>query len=159
MNKHLRKQLVIGILVLISGANLFAETRQERVHQMAHGVMPFDISKTVHIFKMTETGGVQKVIAKDPGATDQIILIQQRLRHEAERFQKGDYSDPAKLHGEDMPGLKALQAGASRIKVSYAALSSGAEITFETADLHLLTALHRWFGAQLSEHGSDARAE
>jgi hypothetical protein len=23
----------------------------------------------------------------------------------------------------------------------------------------LLTALHRWFGAQLSEHGADAKAE
>lgn len=121
--------------------------------------MPFDISKTVHIFKMTESGGVQKVITKDPSATDQITFIQQHLQHEAKRFQKGDYSDPAKLHGTDMPGLKELQTGASRMKVSYAALPSGAEITFETTDLHLLTALHRWFGAQLSEHGADAIAE
>lgn len=30
---------------------------------------------------------------------------------------------------------------------------------FETRDLRLLTAIHRWFGAQLSEHGSDVRAE
>jgi hypothetical protein len=58
-----------------------------------------------------------------------------------------------------MPGLMDLQNGASRIKVSYASVSSGAEITFETTDLHLLTAIHRWFGAQLSEHGADARAE
>ena len=149
----------IVILTLISCVSVFAGTRQEHVHEMAHHVMPFDISKTVHIFKMTESGGVQRVIAKDPGATDQIILIQQHLQHEAERFQQGDYSDPAKLHGADMPGLKDLQAGASHIKVSYTALPSGAEITFKTTDLHLLTALHRWFGAQLSEHGADARAE
>lgn len=32
-----------------------------------------------------------------------------------------------------MPGLKDLQAGGSKIKVSYAALSDGAEITFSTA--------------------------
>ena len=164
MNKHLRDfncliQFVAVIFVLINSAILFAETQHEHVHQMAHSVMPFDISKTVHIFKMTETGGVQKVIAKDPGAANQIALIQQHLRYEAERFQKGDYSDPAKLHGADMPGLKELQAGASRIKVSYAALPDGAEIMFETTDLHLLTALHRWFGAQLSEHGADARSE
>jgi hypothetical protein len=63
------------------------------------------------------------------------------------------------LHGAAMPGLKELQSGASRIKVSFTLLPAGAEITFETADLHLLTALHRWFGAQLSEHGPDARAE
>jgi len=145
--------------MLINSAALFAQSRQERVHQMAHDVMPFDIAKTVHIFKMTETGGVQSVIAKDPGAADQIALIQQHLQHEAEKFKRGDYSDPAKLHGAGMPGLKELQAGASRIKVSYAALPQGAEIKFETSDLHLLTALHRWFGAQLSEHGADARSE
>jgi hypothetical protein len=58
-----------------------------------------------------------------------------------------------------MPGLSDLQAGAARIKVSYSPLPSGAEITFETTDRHLLTAIHRWFGAQLSEHGADATSE
>ena len=163
MNKHLRdfflEPLVVGVIILISITYSFAQTRQEHVHRMAHSVMPFDMDKTVHIFRMTETGGVQKVIAEDPSAADQVTLIQQHLRHEAERFQLGDYSDPAKLHGADMPGLKELQAGASHVTVTYAALPSGAEITFETTDLHLLTALHRWFGAQLSEHGADARAE
>ena len=164
MNKNLNLfdfivPLVAGILILIGSTNLFAGSKQERVHHMAHGVMPFDISRVVHIFRMTESGGVQQVVAKDPKATDQITLIQQHLQHEAQRFQKGDYSDPAKLHGADMPGLKELEAGAPGIKVTYEALPLGAEIRFETSDLHLLTALHRWFGAQLSEHGSDARAE
>ena len=148
-----------AIFVLIGNISVYAGSRQEHVHQMAHSVMPFDISKTVHIFKMTESGGVQRVIAKDPGATDQIELIQQHLRHEAKMFQQGNYSDPAKLHGAEMPGLKDLEAGASRIKVSYEAVPSGAEIRFETTDPRLLTAIHRWFGAQLSEHGADARAE
>ena len=58
-----------------------------------------------------------------------------------------------------MPGLKELQKGALLVKVSYSELPDGAEITFETTDLHLLTAIHRWFGAQLSEHGADAKAE
>jgi hypothetical protein len=148
-----------AFLLLLNFATALAQTTQEHVHQMAHGVMPFDMSKTVHIFKMTESGGVQRVVAKDPGAADQIALIQQHLQHEAGSFQRGDYSDPALLHGTDMPGLKELQIGASHIKVSYASVPAGAEITFETTDLHLLTALHRWFGAQLSEHGADARAE
>jgi len=100
-----------------------------------------------------------RVIAKDPNESDQVVLIQQHLKHEAERFKRGDYSDPAMLHGKDMPGLKELEAGASGIKVSYEKLTAGAQIKFETTDLHLLTAIHRWFGAQLSEHGADARAE
>ncbi len=149
----------MAMLVMLGGGLVHAQTPQERVHEMSHGVMPFDVSKTVHIFKMTESGGVERVVAKDPAAADQIALIRQHLQHEAGRFQHGDYSDPAMLHGAAMPGLKELQDGAPRVNVSYAALPAGAEITFETTDLHLLTALHRWFGAQLSEHGADARAE
>jgi hypothetical protein len=150
---------VTAFFLLFTSPAAFAQTPQEHVHQMAHSVMPFDMSKTLHIFKMTESGGVQRVIARDADDTKQIVFIQQHLKHEAEKFQRGDYSDPAMLHGVDMPGLKDLQAGASGIKVSYATLPLGAEITFETTDLHLLTAIHRWFGAQLSEHGADAKAE
>jgi hypothetical protein len=121
--------------------------------------MPFEMSSTLHIFKMTESGGEQRVIARASADGEQLAMIRQHLRHEAERFQQGDYSDPAALHGADMPGFKELQAGASHIDVSYTELPTGAAITFHTTDLHLLTAIHRWFGAQLSEHGADARAE
>lgn len=159
-SRHLLRSAIWTVFVLLLNcACALAQSTQEHVHQRAHAVMPFDVSKTVHIFRMTESGGVQRVMAKDPGAADQIALIRKHLRHEAESFRRGDYSDPAMLHGSDMPGLKELRIGASHIKVSYAALPAGAEITFETADLHLLTAVHRWFGAQLSEHGADARAE
>jgi hypothetical protein len=129
------------------------------VHSSAQTVMPFAISKTVHIFRMTEEGGVQRVVIRDASAAAQVPLIQQHLKHEAERFQKGNYSDPGMLHGKDMPGLQELEAAGSKMRVSYAALADGAEIIFRTDDRHLLTAIHRWFGAQLSEHGADARAE
>ena len=150
---------VVIYILLTSAFTVLAQTPQEHVHQMSHSVMPFDMLKTVHIFKMTESGGVERVIAKDPNDIEQVVLIQEHLKYESERFQHGDYSDPAKLHGTDMPGLKELQTEAAGIMVSYKTLSTGAEITFETTDLHLLTAIHRWFGAQLSEHGADAKAE
>ena len=151
----------IALFLLLGCAVALAQTqtKQEHVHHSGHGVMPFDLAKTTHIFRMTDSGGVQRVIVKDPAAKDQVALIQRHLQHEAAAFQRGDYSDPASLHGADMPGLKDLQAGAAQIRVSYSALPTGAEIIFETTDLHLLTAIHRWFGAQLSEHGADATSE
>lgn len=148
----------IVVLMIVNGG-VIAQTQQQHVHDMSHGVMPFDVLKTVHIFKMTESGGVERVVVKDKSDADQVLLIQQHLRQEAGRFQRGDYSDPAMLHGANMPGLKELHIGAKRVKVSYFELGEGAEIAFTTADPHLLTAIHRWFGAQLSEHGSDARPE
>jgi len=150
---------MIVILMLLACANAGAQTAQEHVHGHAHAVMPFDISKTVHVFTMTESGGIERVLVRDPRDAGEVTLVQQHLRKEAERFGEGDYSDPAALHGAQMPGLRELQAGAKRISVSYASLPEGAQITFGTADRHLLTAIHRWFGAQLSEHGADARAE
>lgn len=149
----------IAVLLLLPCGSAIAQTQQQHVHDMSHGVMPFDVEKTTHIFKMTESGGVERVIVKDQSDADQLLLIQQHLRKEADRFRHGDYSDPATLHGASMPGLKDLQLGAKRIKVSYSDLSDGAQITFQTTDPHLLTAIHRWFGAQLSEHGADAKAE
>jgi hypothetical protein len=149
----------IAIFLILNCTAALAQTKQEHAHHMGQAVMPFDLAKTTHIFRMTDSGGVERVIVKDAKAQDQVALIQQHLRHEAEAFQRGDYSDPATLHGADMPGLKDLQAGAERIKVSYSALPTGAEITFETTDIHMLTAIHRWFGAQLSEHGADATSE
>lgn len=157
--RHIRFGLLILALALLSFTNGFSQTVQKHVHQMSHSVMPFDMTQTIHIFKMTASGGVQRVVAKNPNAADQIALIRQHLQHEAVNFQRGDYSDPVMLHGTDMPGVKDLQSGASRIKVSFSIIPDGAEISFQTTDVHLLTAIHRWFGAQLSEHGADARAE
>lgn len=72
------------------------------------------------------------------------------------QFQARDFVDPAALHGADMPSLPQLQAGAAQITVTYTALSSGAQLTYTTSDPQLITALHQWFGAQLSDHGQDA---
>ena len=151
--------MVTAIIQLFAHSGTLAETKQQRVHHMSHHVMPFDMSKTIHVFRMTESGGVQKVLARDPSETDQILLIRQHLSHEAEKFGRGDYSDPTKLHGADMPGLAELRSNPSKVKVSYSELPAGAQLTFEAKNLSTITAIHRWFGAQLSEHGADARAE
>jgi quercetin dioxygenase-like cupin family protein len=89
---------LVGMIPLLGTVQAQTTTQQEHVHQMSHHVMPFDISKTLHIFKMTEQGGVLCVVTKETGSSDQVSLIQQHLQHEAEQFQKGNYSDPALMN-------------------------------------------------------------
>jgi len=146
----------LGVLYTTGLLTPPARSRQDIVHELGDQVMPFDLNKTTHIFDMTDAGGVQRVVAKEANDTEQIALIQQHLQHEAMQFRAGNYADPATLHGTDMPGLHELTAGASKITVEYTALANGAQITFTTPDAHLVTALHQWFGAQLSDHGHDA---
>lgn len=151
--------VIAFLAVALMGGTVSAQTKQEHVHQMGHNVMPFDLAKTIHIFRMTESGGVQSVVAKDAHDQDQIALIRQHLRHEAMAFQMGDYTDPTSLHGANMPGVAELRSHHDAIAVSYGETPLGAKLTFRTRDIHLITAIHRWFGAQLSEHGPDAKPE
>jgi hypothetical protein len=150
---------IAALIFTVCTATAFADTTQERVHGMSHGVMPFDMTKTIHIFAMTDVGGIQKVVIRDDRDSGQVALIRQHLRHESEAFQKGDFSDPGHLHGATMPGLVDLKSNVARIHVTYEDLPNGAQISFEATNQHTVTAIHRWFGAQLSEHGADARSE
>lgn len=153
-------RLCATAVLLAAPAFASAQTVQEHVHGRGAQVMPFDLAKTVHVFRMTVDGGTQQVVTRgDVPDAAQVRLIQHHLAMEAAEFGKGNFADPAHLHGPAMPGLGELQAGAARMQVTYRALPNGAEIRFRTDDIRLVTAIHRWFGAQLSEHGADARAE
>jgi len=148
--------LTVGLLVAAGWIVLPQGDRQTVVHDMGAQVMPFNLGDTTHIFEMTKTGGIQHVVARDPDDAAQIVLIQQHLNHEAMRFAAGDFSDPTSLHGNEMPGIQELADGVEQVSIEYSVLPDGAQITFTTQDLSLITAIHRWFGAQLSDHGPDA---
>ncbi|HET8760395.1 MAG TPA: hypothetical protein VFN94_04965, partial [Nitrospiria bacterium] len=116
------------VIVTLGLMILTACTRQAQVAARWAQVMPFDLEQTIHVFQRLEDGGRQTVTVKDPSNTQQIALIQSHLQHEAERFRQGDFSDPAKIHGHEMPGLAELKAGFAQIDIRYTALPNGGEI-------------------------------
>ena len=116
-------------------------------------VMPFDQAATRHIFLKNDAGGVETVLAIDPADQRNIGLVRTHLQEEAVKFRQGDYDDPARIHGMDMPGLTELTAGAGRVKVDYAELPDGARITYSSTESGLVSALHSWFDRQTSDHG------
>jgi hypothetical protein len=163
-SKKTQKLITAGALIIASGAlmvfykasTLPAQTRQEEVAKRGSKVMPFDLEQTTHVFQKLDDGGLQKVVVKDPANKKQIALIQSHLKEESEKFRKGDFSDPAKIHGEDMPGLAELKTAAGKIDIRYSTLPDGAQIRYSTKDPKIVTALHQWFTAQLSDHGHHA---
>jgi hypothetical protein len=147
--------LVLSSLLVRTGVGS-AQTRQEEIAQRGAQVMPFDLDQTLHMFQSLDDGGRQTVTAKDPTNSQQIALIQGHLKEEAAKFQRGDFSDPATIHGADMPGLATLRTGARHIDVHYTPLPHGAQIQYTTKDPALIAALHQWFTAQLADHGHHA---
>ncbi|HTK16326.1 MAG TPA: aspartate carbamoyltransferase [Acidimicrobiia bacterium] len=120
----------------------------------AQQVMPFDLNRTTHTFTQTAQGGVEKVVVNEPSDTRDRDRIRAHLRTEAENFRQGNYSDPAKIHGMDMPGVNALEEGAARVKVVYAPTSGGAQITYTSTEAALISALHAWFDRQAADHSA-----
>ena len=56
-----------------------------------------------------------------------------------------------------MPGLAELERSAPKeIAIRYQDLKTGGQIQYSTQNPALVTALHRWIDAQLSDHGADA---
>lgn len=128
--------------------------RQTHVAVRGAQVMPFDLNRTTHTFTDLPDGGREIVTANDPTDTEQVTLIRAHLQLEAHKFSAGDFSDPAAIHGNEMPGLAQLEASFTSIEFQYEALPNGASITYRSADPTLVTALHAWFAAQRSDHGS-----
>lgn len=155
---------IIGLLVLVAvigGGWLVWNTRAHQARQAdvaARGaeVMPFDLDQTMHQFVPQPDGGVQTVVARDPANTAQIALIRDHLQTEATRFAAGNFSSPVAIHGHTMPGIAELEAGADRIAITYTDLPDGGQIRYITTDPALVDAIHRWFEAQVSDHGDHA---
>lgn len=130
--------------------------RQTEIAAKGQQVMPFDLERTTHRFTKSATGGVQTVTADDSADAQQVKLIREHLTEEAAGFSRGDYGDPATIHGTDMPGLRDLEQGHARIDIRYTETPAGAQITYTTTDPSLVKALHSWFDAQVTDHGQHA---
>ena len=153
----------IGLLLFSTVAPALETTNPKKVDQVQQReqqVAPFDVDQTLQTFTKTVHGGVQHVIAKSAENTKQIQLIQAHLLKIANEFKKGDFSVTERIHGADMPGLAQLKrAEPDDIKFEYEALPNGAQIHYSTEYPQYVQALHEWFDAQVSEHGSDVVPE
>lgn len=165
MNLRNRRTLslitLFALSVVAAGTYVFidqraATERQAEIESRSRQVMPFDLERTTHRFTKSTSGGVQTVTADNPDDAKQVTLIREHLTEEVARFGKGDFGDPASIHGGEMPGLQQLQQGHGDIGIRYAEVPSGAQITYSTANASLITALHAWFDAQVTDHGRHA---
>ncbi len=150
---------VVGLLGLGAWLALRLNTQVNREAQVAErgaAVMPFDLERTTHSFTAAADGGRQQVVADDPTDGEQVALIRTHLQVEATKFQRGDFSDPAAIHGDGMPGIAELRQGYAQIDVAYSALADGAEIRYTTSDPAMVAALQAWFQAQRGDHGGHA---
>jgi hypothetical protein len=149
--------VIVGVFALNGMASTGDPQRQTEVAARGAQVMPFNLSETTHIFTKTPSGGLQQVIAKDPLNAEQIRMIRMHLAEIATSFAHGDFAAPTNIHGAQMPGLATLKrAKSGAITIRYSDLVNGGQVEYSSHNPTLISALHDWFDAQLSDHGADA---
>jgi hypothetical protein len=129
--------------------------RKADVENKSMQVMPFSMDATQHVFTPTPDGGMQTVVVID-GDANQVPLVRSHLKKEAAAFTAGNFAAPAAIHGAAMPGIKTLSRSPGRMSVHYEVVTNGARIVFLSHDAGVIDALHRWFAAQVNDHGSHA---
>jgi|SRR5450755_3211478 hypothetical protein len=155
--------LFLTLLAALVGPSATASAtdaqRQADIASRSPAVMPFDLAATTHIFTKMPDGGRQRVVTKRVADTRQVERVRGHLRDIKREFLAGDFSGPEHIHGAAMPGLAELKAAnPGQISIGYKDVAGGAELSYRTSDAALVAALHRWFDAQLLDHGADAMA-
>lgn len=154
------KPILYLLIFLVSKPIIAKDISQERVAEIVQRgtqVMPFDLDKTMHIFRKTEQGGIQQVIAKDKSDIRQIDLVRKHLTEIAQQFTQRNFSGPEHIHGKNMPGLMELRnADTDAINIIYSELDNGAQIEYSSTAANLVNAIHQWFDAQLKDHSRHA---
>ncbi len=157
MNKHFLAVAAATFILLPWSSHAADLARQADVAGRGADVMPFDLKATTHVFTKTAHGGVQRVVAKSATDQQQVELVRAHLHKIQDQFINGDFSGPSHVHGARMPGLAQLQAAEpGQISIEYREVAGGAELTYRIGDPKLVSSLHAWFDAQLSDHGADA---
>lgn len=129
-----------------------ADDHQQMVMQHGLQVMPFDQKQAMHTFLPSANGGVVEIIVHTMDQR-QISLVRSHLLQEAAAFARGDFGDPAYIHGNQMPGLAQLEAAPSRLSIRYFETPTGATIALSTSEPALVSAIHEWLAAQQRDHG------
>jgi len=156
------KKFALSLAIAIAAGTPFvaqaaSSQRIADVAERGKDVMPFDLTATTHIFTKTAYGGTQRLVVKRASDTSQVKLVRQHLKEIRSEFSHGDFSGPMHTHGTEMPGLAQLRsAKPGQVVIQYKEVAGGAELTYKSTEPVLVAALHKWFDAQLSDHGPDA---
>jgi hypothetical protein len=152
------KALVFA-LALTGFAGQAAAPVQDHQHQAdlkerGKHVMGFDQDATVHHFILAENGGRIEVTAKVSDDTKSAGEIRGHLQHIAQMFAAGDFSAPALVHDQKVPGVAKMQAAGRALSYTYEELPRGARIKITGSTPESISAVHEFLKFQIKDHAT-----
>lgn len=115
--------------------------------------MGVDQYTSIHRFDALPDGG-RIELQRDTDDSAGVAAIRAHVRGIATAFKTGDFSTPAFVHMQMVPGTKVMMAKRSVITYEARDLSRGAELRIRTNDPEVLAAIREFMAFQRSEHHS-----
>ena len=150
---------VVLALTLIGLASGYATTVQDHQHQSdlkerGKHAMGFDQDATTHHFIITATGGRIEVTAKSAGDTKSAGEIRSHLTHIGQMFSAGDFSAPALVHDQKVPGVAGMKAAGNALTYTYEEMAAGARIKITGSTPGAIRSVHEFLKFQIKDHAT-----
>jgi hypothetical protein len=113
--------------------------------------MGVDQYTSSHKFDALPDGGRIELV-RDTDDSAGVAQIRLHIREIAHAFSKGDFSTPALVHMQAVPGTRVMTAKRALITYVQGDLPRGAELRIRTSDREALRAIHEFMAFQRGEH-------
>ncbi len=121
------------------------------MQQRGKVAMGVDQYTSTHQFDTRSDGG-RIELQRDVDDSAGVAQIRLHLRGIAKAFSEGDFSAPAFVHLQEVPGAKVMAARRALITYTYRDLPRGGEVRMVTKDPEALAAIHDFLAFQGREH-------
>jgi len=122
-----------------------------------HDVMGVDQYTSVHRFDALADGG-RIELQRDRDDSVGVATIRAHLRSIARAFAAGDFTAPAEVHRETVPGVGTMRAHRAAIRYAVTDLPRGAALRIRSADPEAVAAVHRFLAFQRRAHRTEPGA-
>ena len=139
------------VAIALSACTARGDREFAELQQRGQAAMGVDQYTSTHQFETLVSGG-RIELQRDANDTRDVATIRSHLREVMGMFERGDFSTPAFVHAQAVPGTAVMAARREHIRYTYADLPQGGEIRLTTADPEALRAIHEFLAFQRRDH-------
>ena len=143
----------LGLVACGSAPRADAATNAEFAALQARGEVGMGVDQYVstHVFDALPDGG-RIEYQHDSGDPEGVALIREHLQEIQAAFEAGDFSTPAFVHDQEVPGTDVMAARSEHIEYRYEDLPRGGELRLVTSDPEALEAIRAFMAFQRDDH-------
>jgi hypothetical protein len=155
----MRRSIVLLVALLAAGtsAAVAQDTSYAGMQRRGQQAMGVDQYTSVHKFDSFPDGG-RIELQRDRDDSAGVAMIRAHIRAIAAAFRSGDFSTPAFVHMQMVPGTKVMAAKRSLITYEVHDLKRGAELRVRTRDAAAVAAIHDFMAFQRGEHHAGGKS-